>query len=267
MIGLTIAAFWIVAALTAPWITSFEPLQQSAAVYSPPSGEHWFGTDELGRDIFSRVIHGSRITLPLAVMLVALAVTFGGVLGGIAGYVGGVGDEVIMRLADLVFAFPAIILAMAVAAALGPNLRNAVIAVVVVSWPIYGRVTRSLVLAAREMDYVLASRLMGASRRDALGRDILPNIAGPVAVLAMLELGNAVLWLAGLSFLGLGAQPPDPEWGAMVARRCARFRQLVGRDLSRPGDLDGCPRVQLSRRQSSRSARPADGGNHAPSAK
>jgi peptide/nickel transport system permease protein len=216
MIGLTIAAFWIVAAITAPWITSFEPLQQSAAVYAPPSSKHWFGTDELGRDIFSRVIHGSRITLPLAVMLVALAVTFGGVLGGIAGYVGGVGDEVIMRLADLVFAFPAIILAMAVAAALGPNLRNAVIAVVVVSWPIYGRVTRSLVLAAREMDYVLASRLMGASRRDALGRDILPNIAGPVAVLAMLELGNAVLWLAGLSFLGLGAQPPDPEWGAMV---------------------------------------------------
>ena len=223
MVGLAIAVFWIIVAVTAPWVTSYAPLQQNADVYSPPSSQHWFGTDELGRDIFSRVIYGSRITLPLALMLVALAVTIGGVLGGIAGYVGGVVDEVIMRLADLVFAFPAIILAMAVAAALGPNLRNAVVAVVVVSWPIYARVTRGLVLAAREMDYVHASRLLGASRREVLVRDVLPNIAGPVAVLAMLELGNAVLWLAGLSFLGLGAQPPDPEWGAMVRSGALAF--------------------------------------------
>jgi peptide/nickel transport system permease protein len=162
-------------------------------------------------------------------MLVALAATIGATLGGIAGYFGGIIDEVIMRVADLVFAFPTIILAMAVAAALGPNLRNAVLAIVVVSWPLYARVTRGLVLSAREMDYVLASRLTGASAREALVVEILPNIVGPVAALAMLELGNAVLWLSGLSFLGLGAQPPNPEWGAMISSGTQAFdRWWVG---------------------------------------
>jgi peptide/nickel transport system permease protein len=223
MVGLSIIAAWALAAVLAPWITRYDPLQQGGAIYAGPSTAHWFGTDELGRDIFSRVIHGARITLPLAVMLVALACTIGALLGGIAGYFGKIADEGIMRLADLVFAFPTIILAMAVAAALGPSLRNAVLAVIVVSWPIYARVTRGLMLSAREMDYVLASRLTGASVRETLARDVLPNIVGTVAVLATLELGNAVLWLAGLSFLGLGAQPPDPEWGAMVSSGALAF--------------------------------------------
>jgi peptide/nickel transport system permease protein len=222
-VGLAMIVAWALAAVLAPWITRYDPLQQGGAIYAGPSTAHWFGTDELGRDMFSRVIHGARITLPLAIMLVALACTIGALLGGIAGYLGKVVDEVIMRLADLVFAFPTIILAMAVAAALGPSLRNAVLAVIVVAWPIYARVTRGLVLSAREMDYVLASRLTGASVRETLATDVLPNIAGPVAVLATLELGNAVLWLSGLSFLGLGAQPPDPEWGAMVASGAQAF--------------------------------------------
>jgi peptide/nickel transport system permease protein len=223
IVGLVIIVFWAVAALLAPWVTDYGPLEQSTNLYQPPSSEHWFGTDELGRDVFSRVIYGSRITLPLAVMLVALACTTGAILGGIAGYAGRLADEGVMRLADLVFAFPHIILAMAVAAALGPSLRNAVIALVVIAWPLYARVTRGLVLATREMDYVLASRLTGASARQALAVDILPNIAGPIVVLATLELGTAVLWLSGLSFLGLGAQPPDPEWGAMVSAGALAF--------------------------------------------
>ena len=190
-------------------------------------------------------------------MLVALAATVGGILGGIAGYLGGIVDEVIMRLADLVFAFPTIILAMAVAAALGPNLRNAVFAIIIVSWPLYARVTRSLVLAARELDYVQASRLLGAPGREALMIEILPNIAGPIAALAMLELGNAVLWLAGLSFLGLGAQPPTAEWGAMVLGGCAVLRPLVDRHVPRARDLHRRDGVQLHRRQPARRARPA----------
>lgn len=223
IVGLVIVVVWALAALLAPWVTQSGPLEQGAELYAPPSRDHWFGTDELGRDVYSRVIYGSRITLPLAVMLVALACSIGAILGGIAGYLGRFVDEGVMRLADLVFAFPHIILAMAVAAALGPSLRNAVLALVVIAWPLYARVTRSLVLAAREMDYVLASRLTGASARETLAVDILPNIAGPIAVLATLELGTAVLWLSGLSFLGLGAQPPDPEWGAMVSAGALAF--------------------------------------------
>jgi peptide/nickel transport system permease protein len=223
IVGLSIAAVWIFAAIFAPWISRYSPTATSPDLYAPPSAAHWFGTDELGRDVYSRVVYGSRVTLPLSIMLVVLAATFGSILGGIAGYFGRVADEGIMRLADLVFAFPTIILAMAVAAALGPNLRNAVIAIVIVSWPLYARVTRSLVLSHREMDYVHASRLLGAPGREALAVEILPNIASPIAALAMLELGNAVLWLAGLSFLGLGAQPPTPEWGAMVAEGAQSF--------------------------------------------
>jgi peptide/nickel transport system permease protein len=149
--------------------------------------------------------------------------TIGSILGGIAGYFGGWVDEVVMRVADLVFAFPTIILAMAVAAALGPDLHNAVLAIVVVSWPAYARVVRGLVLSARQADYVSATRLLGASARRALIVDVLPNVAGPVLVLATLDIGTAVLLLSGLSFLGLGARPPAPEWGAMVAAGAENF--------------------------------------------
>jgi peptide/nickel transport system permease protein len=221
--GLVILAAWAVAAITAPWITKSGPLEQTAGIYLPPSSDHWLGTDALGRDVFARIIYGARITLPLAVILVACASTIGAVLGGIAGYFGRLSDEAVMRLADLVLAFPAIILAMAVAAALGPSLPNAVAAIVVVAWPIYARVTRSLVLSAREADYVLASRLTGASSRRALVSEIFPNVVGPIAVLAMLEAGTAIIWLSGLSFLGVGAQPPAPEWGAMVASGTTAF--------------------------------------------
>ena len=225
VVGLSLAALWAFVAVAAPFIAPQNPLARVAPSFLAPSGAHLFGTDELGRDELSRVIYGARVTLPLALLLVALAATLGGILGGIAGYLGRWVDEVIMRVADIFFSFPTIILAMAVAAALGPSLQNAVLAIVVVSWPMYARVVRSLVLGARDTDYVAASRLLGASARRTLTIDILPNIAGPVAVLALLELGDAVLWLSGLSFLGLGAQPPTAEWGAMVATGAQEFNR------------------------------------------
>ena len=214
--GLALGGAWILLAIFVPLVAPYDPLAQSAQLFLAPSASHLFGTDELGRDVFSRVLWASRLSLPLAFFLVAMAVAIGGVLGGLAGYFGGWVDEVVMRATDLVFAFPTIILAMAVTAALGPSLRNAVLAVLVVFWPAYARVVRGLVLSLGEADYVSASRLLGASSRRALLVDVLPNVAGPVLVLATLDLGNAVLLLAGLSFLGLGAQPPAPEWGSMV---------------------------------------------------
>jgi ABC-type dipeptide/oligopeptide/nickel transport system permease subunit len=221
--GLIILGAWVVIAIFTPLIAPDDPLGQNFAILAGPSSAHWFGTDELGRDVFSRVLYGSRITLPLSVILVAFSMLIGAVLGGIAGFFGGWLDNVIMRLADLVFAFPGIILALAVAAALGAQLRNAVIAVVVVSWPSYARLVRSLVLSARSARYVIASRLLGASGLRVLLVDIRPNVAGPVLVLAALDVGNAVLLLSGLSFLGLGAQPPTAEWGAMVAEGVQNF--------------------------------------------
>ena len=222
--GLVLAGSWILIAILAPLLAPHDPLGQDAAPLLSPGGDYWFGTDELGRDVLSRVIYGARISIPLALLLVSLAVLVGATLGAIAGYFGGVVDSVVMRSTDLVFAFPAIILAMVVTAVLGPSIRNAVLALVVVSWPSYARVVRGLVLSIGQTEYVTATRLLGASARRALVRDVLPNVAGPVLVLATLDLGNAVLLLSGLSFLGLGAQPPQPEWGAGVAEGIQYFQ-------------------------------------------
>jgi len=229
VVGVSIILFWIVLALSAGFVAPHEPLAQSFPRFQPPSAAHPFGTDGVGRDVLTRVIYGARISLPMAVLLVSLSGTIGSFLGAIAGYYGGRIDQVIMRMVDMFFAFPTIILAMAVAAALGPDLRNAVLAIVVVSWPTYARVVRGLVLTHRSSDYVNASRLLGSSARRSLLRDVMPNVAGPVLVLATLELGTAVLLLSGLSFLGLGARPPSPEWGAMVADGARTFdRWWVG---------------------------------------
>jgi len=229
LVGFALIAIWVLLAVLAPWVAPSDPLAQKAAILASPSSEHWFGTDELGRDVLSRVLYGARISLPLAVVLVVASAVIGSAIGAVAGYFGGWVDSVAMRLADLVFAFPGIILALAIAAALGPQLRNAVIAVVIVSWPGYARLVRSLVLSARSAQYVVSSRLLGASSLRTLLVDVRPNIAGPVFVVAALDVGNAVLLLSGLSFLGLGAQPPTPEWGAMVAAGAQNFdRWWVG---------------------------------------
>jgi peptide/nickel transport system permease protein len=222
IIGIVLAALWIAIAIFAPWLAPHDPLAQDSPPLLGPSGDYPFGTDELGRDVLSRVLWGARLSIPLALLLVGLALLIGATLGAIAGYFGGLVDGVVMRTVDLVFAFPAIILAMVVTAVLGPSLRNAVLALV--SWPSYARVVRGLVLSVGQTEYVTATRLLGASARRALVRDVLPNVAGPVLVLATLDLGNAVLLLAGLSFLGLGAQPPTPEWGAGVAEGTQYFQ-------------------------------------------
>ncbi|WP_251451247.1 ABC transporter permease [Microbacterium sp. Marseille-Q6648] len=217
ILGIVIIAFWVLVILFGPLLSPYDPLAQDSARFLPPSLAHPFGTDGVGRDVLSRVIHGARISIPIAVMLVALSLLIGATVGAIAGYFGGLVDAVLMRIVDLFFAFPAIILAMAVSAALGPSLVNAVLAIVVVSWPAYARVTRSLVLGLRDSNFIAASRLIGASSFTTLRRDIAPNILGPIAVICTLELGNAILLLSGLSYLGLGAVPPTPEWGAMVS--------------------------------------------------
>ncbi|BDI21865.1 ABC transporter permease [Herbiconiux sp. L3-i23] len=223
VIGMVVIAFWVLVALFAPLLAPSDPLAQSFPRFLPPSPEHLFGTDGVGRDVLSRVIYGAQISLPVAVLLVILSVIIGGTIGALAGFFGGIVDTVLMRIVDLFFAFPAIILAMAVSAALGPSLTNAVLAIVVVSWPAYARVTRSLVLTLRDSNYIAASRLLGVSSTRALLREVLPNVGGPILVLATLELGNAVLLLSGLSFLGLGAVPPTPEWGAMVSEGARVF--------------------------------------------
>jgi len=217
LFGIAVLLSWLLIAAIAPLIAPSSPTAPSAGTLLAPSAAHWFGTDELGRDVFSRVLYGSRLSLPLALLLVTLASMVGSSIGAIAGFAGGVIDSVIMRVTDMFFAFPSIVLTMAFAAALGPSLQSAVLAIVIVSWPPYARIVRGLVLAMQSSNYVAVSRLLGASSARLLVRDVLPNVVGPVLVVATLDIGSAVLLLAGLSFLGLGAQPPAAEWGAMVA--------------------------------------------------
>jgi peptide/nickel transport system permease protein len=224
VVGAVIAVGWIVVAIFAPYIAPHDPLAQIYPPAQSPSSAHLFGTDELGRDVLSRVIAGSRVSVPIALLLVSLAALIGGLIGGLAGYFRGLVDGVSMRVVDLVFAFPPIILAMVVAAVLGRGLRNAALAIVVVAWPSYARVVRGLVLSVGDSEYVESARLLGSSARRTLFRDVAPNVAGPVLVLATLDLANAILLLSGLSFLGLGAQPPDAEWGSMVAEGAQYFQ-------------------------------------------
>jgi peptide/nickel transport system permease protein len=221
--GAAVIVLWALIALLVPVLPLQDPLHQSSAVLAAPSAAHLFGTDELGRDVLARTLWGSQVSLPLAVVLVLASLVIGSVLGAVAGYIGGIVDEIIMRIADLVFAFPTIILAMVVAAALGPSLTNAVIALTFVNWPNYARVMRALVLGARGQEYVIAGRLLGSGPFTSLRRDVLPNVASPMLVLATLDFGNQILLLSGLSFLGLGAVPPTAEWGSMVGGGVQQF--------------------------------------------
>lgn len=223
IVGTAIIAVWLIVAIFAPLIAPYDPLSQEFTKLQPPNAVNLFGTDEVGRDVFSRVVTGARVSILLALGLVAASMVIGTVLGAIAGFFGRAIDEIIMRIADLVFAFPTIILAMVIAAALGPSLTNAAIAMLVVSWPAYARVTRSLVIGARGSEYVVAGRLMGNNAFTSLRKDVLPNVISPVFVLATLDVGTAILLLSGLSFLGLGAVPPTPDWGAMISAGVLQF--------------------------------------------
>lgn len=223
IIGSVIALAWVLVAFTAQWWVPFGPNAQVLPRLQAPGLDTLMGTDGNGRDIFSRLMTGATVTIPLALMLVIAALLIGTIIGALAGYFGGWVDETLMRITDLFMAFPTVILAMVVAASLGPSLYNAVIAAVIVSWPQYARVTRSLVLSLRRQNYVIAGRLLGHSPLRSLLVDILPNIAGPVLVLATLDIGAAILLLSGLSFLGLGAQPPTAEWGSMISSAMQNF--------------------------------------------
>jgi peptide/nickel transport system permease protein len=218
IVGIVIIIVFGLMAVFAPLVAPYEPLHQDIpASLAPPSGEHYFGADKLGRDIFSRMVFGARISLATGLGVVFLASITGTVVGMIAGYAGGWWDEAIMRVTDIFFAFPSLILAMAIAGALGPKLQNALIAVAAVSWPVYARLVRGQVLILRERDFVQAARSIGAGHRMILARHLFPNTLSPLLVQASFDMGTTILAVAGLSFIGFGAQPPTPEWGVMIS--------------------------------------------------
>jgi peptide/nickel transport system permease protein len=226
VVGGVVVLAWIVVSIAAPLLTPYGPLTQRVVErLRPPSPEHLFGTDALGRDILSRVAFGGRISLPVGFLVVSVALIVGGFLGSLAGFGPGWLDGALMRFTEMVMAFPIIILAMTIAAALGPGLEHTTIALVAVSWPRYARVTRGLVLSVKQNEYVFASRAIGGSEVHILSRVVLPNCLAPAVVMATLDLGTAILTFAGLSFLGLGSPPPAPEWGAMVAQGTQNFDQ------------------------------------------
>lgn len=216
--GATIVAIWVFIAVFSPLISPYDPTAVDVTRrLLAPSWQHWLGTDVLGRDVFSRLLYGSRVSLTASFVVVLLGAAIGTALGGIAAYAGGRIEQLIMRLTDLVLCFPPIILALAIAAALGIGTLNTIIAMLVVWWPKFARLAHSLVLVQRSHEYVEAARSMGLRHRRILWRHIIPNAVGPLIVLITLDLGNAIMTFAGLSFLGLGVVPPTPEWGSMVA--------------------------------------------------
>ncbi len=217
VIGLLILLAWLVVSVAAPLVTPYDPLEPVGAGRDAPSLEHLFGTDLLGRDVLSRVLYGSRISLLIGVISVAIGLTFGLLLGLPAGYYGAWTDGVIMRLIDAMLAFPGLLLALVVIAALGPGLTNAMLAVGIASIPLYARLVRGQCLSIRELEYVQAARVVGSRDLRIMARHVLPNLVGPVIVLSTLQIGAAILVGSSLSYLGLGAQPPTPEWGLMAA--------------------------------------------------
>jgi peptide/nickel transport system permease protein len=218
VVGGLIIVVWIIVAAAAPLLVSWPPnAVDVTARLLPPGALHWLGTDELGRDDLSRLVFGARISLITGVVVVSVGAAIGTLLGGIAAYAGGLIEEAIMRLTDLVLCFPPIILALAIGAALGIGTTNTIIAMLVVWWPKFARLARSLVLQQRSLEYVEAALVAGYGPGRILWRHIIPNAIGPLVVLVTLDVGNAIIIFAGLSFLGLGVVPPTPEWGSMIS--------------------------------------------------
>jgi peptide/nickel transport system permease protein len=223
--GLSIILFFVLASLLAPVLRPYEAStdRDLRARLAPPSAEHVFGADELGRDIFTRVWHGGRISLRVGLVAVAVAVVIGTLLGLVAGYFGGWIDTLIVWLLDILLAFPGILLAIAIVATLGPSLTNALIAISITQIPIYTRIVRSVVLSLRESEYVQAAKALGSGGGRVVLRHILPNALSPLIVQLTLSIGVAILDVAALGFLGLGAQPPTPEWGLMIRDGFSQF--------------------------------------------
>ncbi len=217
IIGLIIIISLAFIALFAPFIAPHDPIEQNLDKrLLSPSGEYPMGTDDLGRCLLSRIIYGARVSLKLGVIVVGIITVIGVTLGLISGYYGGIVDEIIMRLVDVVLAFPGIILALAIAGALGPGLFNVMLALAMVGWTGLARVVRGSVLSVKQKEFVESARALGCSDLHIMTRHILPNVMAPVIVLATLDMAFIILAAAGLSFLGLGAQPPTPEWGSML---------------------------------------------------
>lgn len=219
LIGLSLVLVVVSSALLAPWIAPYEPNEQDLLNrLDSPSSEHLMGTDQLGRDMFSRLLYGARISLRVALTVVAITLAIGTLVGVVAGYAGGWVDEALMRFVDILLAFPGILLALVIAGVLGPSLTNIMIALAVVGWTQYARIIRGSVLSIKEKEFIKAARLMNVSKPRIILRHVLPNVITPVIVLATMDMAYVILGTAGLSFLGLGAQPPTPEWGAMLSQ-------------------------------------------------
>ncbi|ECI7685926.1 ABC transporter permease [Salmonella enterica subsp. enterica] len=219
VLGAFIVLLLILAAIFAPWLATHDPTTQNLAMrLKPPSGEYWMGTDELGRDIWSRVIFGSRITLMIVILVAVLSAPLGLTVGAVAGYFGGWVDRILMGLTDIFLSMPKLILALAFVAALGPGLQNAIIAIAIAAWPSYARIARAETLTIRNAEFVSAVELQGASSARVICNHILPLCTSSMIVRVTLDMAGIILTAAGLGFLGLGAQPPLPEWGAMISR-------------------------------------------------
>lgn len=216
--GVIICLAWIIAAILAPVLAPYDPIAQDLTIrLQPPSAEHLFGTDNFGRDIFSRVIYGGRYSLLAGCLTVVIAGVIGTFYGAIAGYVGGQVDNVMMRFSEMILSFPSLILAMIINAVMGSNLFNTMFALVIVAWPNYARMMRSVVLSVKENEYVTASEALGASKLRILMKEVIPNSVTSVLIMATTDIGNQILMFSTLSYLGLGSAPPTPEWGMMVS--------------------------------------------------
>ena len=222
--GITVCTAWILVALFANILAPQDPLTQNIVQrLTQPTADHWFGTDSLGRDVFSRVLVGSKLSIFAGLFTVTFAALVGSIYGGIAGYIGGVVDDVMMRFAEMVLAFPALILAMTIGAVLGASLYNTLFALVIVAWPTYARIMRSVVITIKENDYIESARAIGSSNFRILTSEIFPNAIGSILIVATLDIGNQILFFSTLSFLGLGTPPPDPEWGSMISAGMKNF--------------------------------------------
>ena len=225
--GVIICLFWIIMAIIAPMVAPYDPVVQDLTLrLKAPSAAHIFGTDNFGRDIFSRVIYGGRYSLLAGCLTVVIAGCIGTIYGAIAGYVGGAVDNIMMRLSEMILSFPSLILAMIINAVMGSNLFNTMFALVIVAWPSYARVMRSVVLSVRENEYVTASEALGASRIRILLKEIIPNSITSVLIMETTDIGNQILMFSTLSFLGLGSAPPTPEWGMMVSDGVQYFNKF-----------------------------------------
>lgn len=225
-IGAVLLLILLIVALFAPAIAPYDPLQMGVGrTLQPPDAQHWFGTDEFGRDLFSRVIYGSRLTLMIGAVAVGISMTAGVLIGMVAGYAGGWIEIILMRAMDVLFSFTETLIALAAVAVLGPSLTNATIAVGISSIPFYARVTYGAVLVEKNKEYFKAAQAFGAQHLRLIFRHLLPNILSPIIVIATIGVSVAVLSASALSFLGLGAQPPSPEWGAILAAGRDYFRR------------------------------------------